>query len=151
MHPLVRFATMYTTINLSAIGIVWGFSIEPMKDILRASTLLILIMVIGSVWMGDTGAIYTRLFDSFAPQSQLSTIVKQGIVCVADVVFHVLPIVLIGISKEPVSYVIAAMILALWLLLFRNKIDDIYVPGIKIMYSMALITVVLIGILLYTF
>jgi hypothetical protein len=135
--------------NLYAIAICWWFSIESCKDILRASTFIILI-VIGTVWVtSDIGVIYTALFDSYMPHTTVSSQHKQYIVCAADILFHIGPVILIGLPQHAASMGIAYLLFLTWLLFFYDKIQYIYAPGIRVWYPFMSVTIIVLCSILF--
>jgi hypothetical protein len=102
---------------------------EQLKDIMRASTVLILI-VVASTWVtGDLTTIYIELFDSFSTII-LSTQAKHMIVFIVDVLIHVVPVFLIGLPKKRHSMMIATLVLMMWYGMVRERIHEIYSPSV---------------------
>jgi hypothetical protein len=102
---------------------------EQLKDIMRASTVLILI-VVASTWVtGDLTTIYIELFDSFSTII-LSTQAKHMIVFIVDVLIHVVPVFLIGLPKKRHSMMIATLVLMTWYGMVRERIHEIYSPSV---------------------
>ena len=123
-----RIASMYTNLNLSLL-LFYRWMPEKLKDIMRASTLLILI-VVASTWItGDLTTIYIELFDSFSTII-LSTQAKHIIVFIADVLLHVVPVFLIGLPKTRQSMMIASLALITWYGMVRERIHEIYSPSV---------------------
>lgn len=140
MSNMLRLSTMYTNINLCAIALCWWFSIELLKDILHASTLLIIVAV-ASIWiMGDIRTTYVELVDSFAPMNTLSSLQKQGIAVVADILFHVGPLLLIGLSHHPLSVIGAYLLFVAWYCVYRDKITQVYAPSVSTTYPILFVT-----------
>lgn len=136
MHPLARVAMMYTHLNL--IG-VFSFSyVSPfLQDIIRASTFLILIVIV-TVWLsGDLPQIYGELVDSFAPSIAIPSSLNQGyvplkliIAGIMDVVLHVVPCFMVGFPQMGSSFLIAMLILLGWYGWARPHIHEIYSPSV---------------------
>ena len=120
---LLRLLSMYTNLNLLAL-LFYPYASEQIRDIMRASTLLILI-VTASIWP-NAKIIYPDLFDSFAPGNTVSLSVKYTVVFIFDMVFHVLPVILIGLPHKLISYFFASVILFIWYRLVKDRICEIY-------------------------
>ena len=118
-----RLLSMYTNINLLAL-LFYPYASEQIRDIMRASTLLILI-VAASIWP-NAKTIYPDLFNSFSPGNTVSLSVKYTVVFIFDMVFHVLPVILIGLPHNMISYFFASVILFIWYRLVRHRINEIY-------------------------
>ena len=82
-----RLLSMYTNINLLAL-LFYPYASEQIRDIMRASTLLILI-VAASIWP-NAKTIYPDLFDSFSPGNTVSLSVKYTVVFIFDIFLHLL-------------------------------------------------------------
>lgn len=129
MTPFFRVAKMYTTWNLCAIGLCWYVQVG--QDIVRGNSLLILIVLL-TVWITyDISSLYVELFDSFAPDTTISSESKQAILFVADMLLHVVPVVLIGLPHDRISLLIAYILYLVWFQLFHDKIHEIYSPRIN--------------------
>ena len=130
---LTRFLSMYTTLNLFALILFYKDASDTIRDIMRASTFLIAIVVATSVWINPF-PIYRTLFDSFAPPEYQATIplnTKYGIVFIFDMLFHVIPLVVIGLPHNSTSMLIACTILLVWYGVMRHRIHEIYTSGIS--------------------
>jgi len=124
-----RLASMYTNLNLSAL-IFYRWMPEWIRDIMRASTLLIF-TVVASVWStGDMKIVYLELFDSFAPNVDVSSRLKYRIVFVFDILLHVVPVFLVGLPTTPYSFIIAYCLLLTWFRTVRKRIHEIYSPTV---------------------
>jgi hypothetical protein len=99
------------------------------KDIIRSSTLLILI-VVASTWItGDVNTIYTELFDSFTIL-EISAEWKNAIVFAADVLLHVVPVFIVGLPKTRISLLMGSGLLLTWYSVVRERIYQIYSPSV---------------------
>ena len=130
---LTRFLSMYTTLNLFVLLLFYQNAPEYVCDILRASTLLILVVVATSVWTNPF-PIYRTLFDSFAPpryQAITPLYTKYGIVCIADILFHVVPLLVIGLPQYGISMLIACGILLAWYAMMHRRIHEIYTTDVS--------------------
>ena len=140
MSNVLRLSAMYTNLNLCAIALCWWFSVELLKDILRASTLLIAVAV-ASIWiMGDIRTTYVELVDSFAPMNTLSQLQKQGIAFIADILFHVGPLLLIGLPHQLLSMIGAYLLFVAWYQVYRDKITQLYAPSVSTTYPILFVT-----------
>jgi len=142
MPGFTRLLLMYTNINLCGVG-VYPWLSPVVKDVVRASTLLILVAV-ARVWLsGDAGSIYAELFNSFALSGNaevadvLPTRIKQLCVIVFDVLFHIVPLVAVGVPKSPAALCIAVGLLLTWYAFTRNRIGEIYAPSVPADESIA--------------
>jgi len=128
MSRMQRLASMYTNLNLCALA-VYKWMPEQLKDIIRASTLLILI-VVASTWItGDVNTIYTELFDSFT-SCMISAEWKHAIVFAADVLLHVVPVFVVGLPQTRMSLLIGSGLLLTWYSIVRERICQIYSPSV---------------------
>lgn len=133
-----RLLSMYTILNVCAVLTI-SWMPEPIKDIIRASTLLI-VVVMFTIWTsGKTRIIYEELFDSFAPNNDIHPDIKFRTTLVADFLLHVVPLLVIGLPLLSESMFIAYMILLMWYVPVRGDIHAIYsksVPADKgILYA----------------
>lgn len=126
---------MYTHINL--MGVI-GFSYlsPPLQDVVRASTFLIL-MVILTVWFsGDLPQIYGELVQALLPLVQsfspfsLSSTITYVIAFVMDVLLHVVPCCMLGLPESPASFLVALLMLWCWYGIARPYIHEIYSPSV---------------------
>ena len=121
-----RLASMYTILNLCAVLMIRWLP-EFLKDIVRASTLLILVVIV----IAFNPQAYGELFDSFAPDYvSIPSSIKMGIMFIADILFHVVPVVLIGLPQVSHSILIAYGILIAWYSQVRERIGEIYSPSV---------------------
>jgi hypothetical protein len=128
MSCVQRLSSMYTNLNLGAL-VVYKWMPERIKDIIRASTLLILI-VVASTWItGDVNTIYTELFDSFTIL-EISAEWKNAIVFAADVLLHVVPVFIVGLPKTRISLLMGSGLLLTWYSMVRERIHQIYSPSV---------------------
>lgn len=130
---LIRFLSMYTTLNVLALILFYQDASNTIRDIMRASTFLIAVVVATSVWINPF-PIYRALFDSFAPPKYQATVplhTKYGIVFIFDMLFHVIPLVAIGLPHNSTSMLIACSILLLWYSAAHRRIHKIYTSGIS--------------------
>jgi hypothetical protein len=130
-----RLASMYTNINLVFV-LLFRWLPESVQDIVRASTLLILV-VVSTIWFsGDLVQTYGELADSFiSGQSvhrvSLPRIVHIGIAALGDVLLHVVPVFAIGLPQMGSSFLIAFGLLSSWYATARRHIHAIYAPSIQ--------------------
>ena len=129
---LTRFLSMYTTLNLLVLFLFYQDASDTIRDIMRASTFLRAVVVATSVWINPF-PIYRTLFDSFAPKYQATVplYAKYGIVFIFDMLFHVIPLVVIGLPHNGESMLIACTILLAWYGVMRHRIHEIYAQEIS--------------------
>ena len=120
---------MYTNWNLVGVA-ASPWLPEPVKDIVRASSLLILV-VMATLWVKeDMIRIYGEVVDTFSLQC-LPKVVKIEIAFLFDMVLHVGPVLLLGLPTNSLSFLYAAALLGAWYAWARNKIGWIYAPSIQ--------------------
>ena len=120
---------MYTNWNLMGV-VASPWLPEPITDIVRASSLLILV-VMATLWVKeDMIQIYGEVVDTFLLQS-VPRVVKIEIAFLFDMVLHVGPVLLLGLPTNGISYLWAAALLGVWYAWARNKIGWIYAPSIQ--------------------
>ena len=140
-----RLAMMYTNINMCGVLL---FSYMPIfvQDIIRASTLLILVAV-STVWLsGNVLEVYHDLFDSFTPRILvIPDSIKTGIMVCYDILFHIVPCLILGLPYHIISYFIAYGIMLLWFIMIRNRLSYIYSP--KISFKRGIIIAGILGII----
>lgn len=124
-----RIASMYTHLNLVFV-LLFRWLPETLQDIVRASTLLILV-VVSSIWLsGDLLVTYREFVDSFG-MSSLPPKFLWGLAVAGDVLLHVVPLLLIGLPRQKSSMLIAFGILSVWYACNRHRIHEIYIPRIQ--------------------
>ena len=120
---------MYTHLNLLFV-LLFRWLPESVRDVVRASTLLILVVVC-SIWLsGDLVQTYGEFADSFGASSQ-PCMLRIGLIAMGDILLHVVPISVIGLPRTRRSYALAFGILASWYATNRHQIHAIYVPSIQ--------------------
>jgi hypothetical protein len=127
-----RLASMYTNINLVFV-LLFHWLPEDIQDVVRASTLLILV-VVSTLWFsGDLIRTYGELADSFISVHSvaLPRVVRIGIAAMGDMLLHVVPVFLLGYPRESRSFLIAFGILSTWYATARRHIHVIYAPSIQ--------------------
>jgi hypothetical protein len=129
----MRLVSMYTNWNLVGVA-ASPWLPEPVKDIVRASSLLILV-VMATLWIKeDMIQIYGEVVDTFLPKVTLCAlprVVKIEIAFLFDMVLHVGPVLLLGLPTNGLSFIYAAALLGMWYAWARNKIGWIYAPSIQ--------------------
>ena len=125
----MRLASMYTNWNLVGVA-ASPWLPAPVKDIVRASSLLILV-VMATLWVKeDMIRIYGEVVDTFSLQC-LPKVVKIEIAFLFDMILHVGPVLLLGLPTNSLSFLYAAALLGMWYAWARNKIGWIYAPSIQ--------------------
>ena len=128
INPFVRFLSMCTTLNLIA-HLLYHWMPPFAQDIVRASSLLIL-LVTGSAWIfGDIRTIYHELYYSFTTY-HVPSHVLYGIVFLFDVLFHLVPVLIIGLPHHAHSMWIGIFLLLVWYCMNRHRIHDLYAPSV---------------------
>ena len=143
-ETVFRLFAMYTNINLFGI-VLYPWLLPAFRDLVRASTLLILAAVATTWLSGKAGVIHVELFNSFASLESSRDVpdgVKQLCVLFFDALFHVLPIFLVGLPRSPVSVAVACGLLLAWYALVRHRIHTIYAPSVPADQSIACATIV---------
>ena len=126
---LLRLFQMYTVINLFFV-IFHRRLPEWAQDIIRASTLLILVVVAISSWFsGNISTIYIEFFDSFF-KAAFSDTTKIIIIATIDIIIHTVPLFIMGMPRTPSSFIWAYSIMLVWYAVFRDQIKKIYVPSV---------------------
>ena len=137
---------MYTNINVCGVLLI-PWMPEPMQDVVRASTLFILIAVSTAWFSGNLIEIYHSLIDSFTPDGIiLSDSMKTGIVFFYDVLFHVVPFLILGLPHHAYSLFVAYGIIVGWFMLVRDRLPSIYSP--KVSFDRGIIAAGIIGLIL---
>jgi hypothetical protein len=118
---------------------------ELMQDVIRASTLLILVAV-ATVWFsGNLIEVYHDLIDSFTPDGLvLSDSIKTGIMIFYDALFHVVPCLVLGLPLYVHSLFIAYGMLVAWYTVMRHKLPSIYSP--KVSFGKGIIVAGIVGV-----
>jgi hypothetical protein len=120
---------MYTNLNLVFV-LLFRCLPEDIQDVVRASTLLILV-VVSTLWFsGDLIRTYGELVDSFGSFA-LPRVVRIGIAATGDFLLHVIPVFLIGLPRMGRSFLIAFGLLSSWYATARRHIHAIYAPSIQ--------------------
>jgi hypothetical protein len=120
---------MYTNLNLVFV-LLFRWLPEDIQDVVRASTLLILV-VVSTLWFsGDLIRTYGELVDSFGSFA-LPRVVRIGIAATGDFLLHVIPVFLIGLPRMGRSFLIAFGLLSSWYATARRHIHAIYAPSIQ--------------------
>jgi hypothetical protein len=129
MEPLQRLSLMYTNINLLFVFLFHWMPVG-LHDIIRASSLLVLVMV-STIWFsGDLFGIYVDLYNSFGAMMDVSSTTKALTVFCFDMLQHVAPVLYLGLPHSPTSLVFAYGLILTWYLSVKEKIGKIYVPTI---------------------
>ena len=123
---------MYTNLNLVFV-LLFHWLPDRAQDVVRASTLLILV-VVSSIWFsGDLVRTYGELVDSFisARSIALPRVVRIGIAAMGDFLLHVVPVFILGYPRDSRSFMIAFGLLSSWYATARRHIHAIYAPSIQ--------------------
>jgi hypothetical protein len=101
---------------------------EPIRDVIRASSLIVL-LIVAFVWFNsDLSLLYIDLFHSFAPSlaPRIPNPIKLATVTIFDALTHVVPCLLVGLPQFAHSLIFALCVVLLWYRWARNKIQSIY-------------------------
>jgi len=142
MNTIPRLLSMMTIQNLILL-LFFKWYPSWFQDILRGTSLMIMLMVVFTWTSVPMFQYYVHLFRSFP--SFLPTITDQEIIIILtilDFIFHFLPILLIGIPHFPISLLIGYGLLCIWFILFGKQIHHIYIPGINEKQSLYLTGIV---------
>ena len=127
---------MYTNLNLVFV-LLFRFLPDRAQDVVRASTFLILLVVVSTIWFsGDLVRTYGELVDSFINANgvrryALPRVVRIGIAAMGDFLLHVVPVFAIGLPNQGQSFLIAFGLLSSWYATARHRIHAIYAPSIQ--------------------
>lgn len=135
MVTVLRFAQMYTNINILflLIWILWGES--AYGDVLRANSLLILFAV-SYLWItGTNWQFYLDFYTSLSgPNLERTTVIYLSMI--VDLLAHLLPVLIIGlpITRPIFSVGVASICALLWYLALRrnNRIQNVYVDTLPV-------------------
>jgi hypothetical protein len=101
---------------------------EPIRDVIRASSLIVL-LIVAFVWFNsDLSLLYIDLFHSFAPSlaPRIPNPIKLATVTIFDALTHVVPCLLVGLPQFAHSLIFAFSFLLLWYSWARKKLHTIY-------------------------
>lgn len=121
-----RLLSMYTTWNLFGVA---AYSKLPagLQDVVRASSLIVLMVIALVWWTADLGVLYVDLFDSFLPSMPISRSIKIAIVAAMDALTHVVPCLLVGLPQSAVSLMAAFLMVMAWYIGHgRERLHQIY-------------------------
>jgi hypothetical protein len=97
------------------------------QDVIRASSLLILAAV-ATVWFsGNVIEVYHDLIDSFTPRGMMiPDSIKTGIMIFYDILFHIAPVLILGLPYHVISLFVAYGIMLAWFITARHRLPSIY-------------------------
>ena len=126
-----RLLGMLTNANVCGV-LLFPWMPAPVQDVIRASTLLILVAV-ATVWFsGNLIEVYHDLIDSFTPAGWvIPDSIKTGIMIFYDALFHVVPFLVLGLPLYVHSLFIAYGMLVVWYIIMRHKLPSIYSPKVS--------------------
>ena len=135
---------MYTNANVCGV-LLFPWMPAPVQDVIRASTLLILVAV-ATVWFsGNLIEVYHDLIDSFTPTGVLlPDSIKTGIMIFYDALFHVIPFLVLGLPLYVHSLFIAYGMLVVWYIIMRHKLPSIYSP--KVSFGKGIVVAGIVGV-----
>jgi uncharacterized membrane protein YphA (DoxX/SURF4 family) len=116
---------MYTTWNLFGVA-AYAHLPAGLQDVVRASSLIVLMVVAMVWWTADLGELYVDLFDSFAA-IRIPRPIKIAAVGAADILTHVVPCLLVGLPQSAVSLMAAFLLVMGWYIGHgRERLERIY-------------------------
>lgn len=123
-----RFAMMYTNLNMCGV-FLFPWMPECVQDVIRASTLLVLVAV-ATVWFSeDVIEVYHDLIDSFTPDGMMiPDSIKTEIAVGCDILFHIVPCMVLGLPYYIISLFVAYGIMAVWYKMTCHRLSSIYSP-----------------------
>ena len=135
---------MYTNINMCGV-LLFEYMPESVKDVIRASSMFIL-SAVATVWIsGNVLEVYEDLVDSFTPEGViLPNFMKRGIMIVYDILFHIVPFVILGLPHHIISLCIAYGIIVIWFMMTRHDLSSIY--SSKIVFKRGMVVAGLVGV-----
>jgi hypothetical protein len=140
-----RLGLMYTNINVCGV-LLFSWMPPVVQDVIRASSLLILAAV-ATVWFsGDVIEVYHDLIDSFTPRGyMIPDSIKTGIMIFYDILFHIVPVLIIGLPQHVISVYVAYGIMLAWFMMARHRLPSIY--SSKVSFDKGMIVAGMVGVL----
>ena len=140
-----RLGLMYTNINICGV-LLFSWMPPVIQDVIRASTMLILAAVTTVWFSGNMIEVYHDLIDSFTPRGlMIPDSIKTGIVIFYDILFHVLPFLILGLPYHISSLFIAFGIMITWFMMVRHRLPSIYSP--KVSFDRGIVVAGMVGVL----
>lgn len=123
---------MYTNINMCGV-VLFGYLPEYVKDVIRASSMLILAAV-ATVWFsGSVLEVYHDLVDSFTPRDViLPDYMKTWIM-------------ILGLPHRIISIFVAYGIMVAWFMMTRHDLSSIY--SSKVSFDRGMVAAGLVGVI----
>lgn len=136
---------MYTNINMCGV-LLFVYLPEYVKDVIRASSMLILAAV-ATVWFsGSVLEVYHDLVDSFTPRDViLPDYMKTWIMIFYDILFHIVPFVILGLPHRIISIFVAYGIMVAWFMMTRHDLSSIY--SSKVSFDRGMVSAGLVGVI----
>lgn len=136
---------MYTNVNTCGV-LLFPYMPIFIQDVIRASTLFIMAAV-ATVWFsGNVIEVYHDLVDSFTPDGLiLPDSIKTAIMIFYDVLFHVIPCVILGLPYRIISLVVAYALMGVWFIMTRHRLPFIYSP--KVSFDRGIIVAGMVGVI----
>ena len=141
-----RLGLMYTNINVCGV-LLFSWMPPAVQDVIRASSLLILAAV-ATVWFsGNVLEVYHDLIDSFTPQGTIiPDSIKTGIMIFYDILFHIVPVLIIGLPYHVISLCVAYGIMLVWFMMARHRLPSIY--SSKVSFDKGMIVAGMVGVMM---
>ena len=140
-----RLAMMYTNINICGV-LLFPYLPPFVQDVIRASTMFILAAVT-TVWFSENVLeVYHDLIDSFTPRGlMIPDSIKTGIMIFYDILFHIVPFLILGLPHHIISLFIAYGIMVAWFMMTRHRLSSIY--SSKVSFDRGIVVAGLVGVL----
>ena len=140
-----RLAMMYTNINTCGV-LVFPYMPIFIQDVIRASTLFIMAAV-ATVWFsGNVIEVYHDLVDSFTPDGFIvPDSIKTAIMIFYDMLFHVVPCLILGLPYRIISLVVAYALMVVWFIMTRHRLPFIY--SSKVSFDRGIIVAGMVGVI----
>jgi len=141
-----RLGLMYTNINICGV-LLFPWMPSAVQDVIRASSILILAAV-ATVWFsGNIIEVYHDLIDSFTPRGlMIPDSIKTGMMIFYDILFHIAPVLILGLPHHAISLFVAYGIMLIWFMMARHRLPSIY--SSKVSFDKGMIVAGIVGVIL---
>lgn len=132
MKPVFRLVLSYTTWNIALVLVAFGMPVEEwLRDFARANSLLIA-AAISYIWItGHAFRVRAAMFASYSAL-RVRPAYRDAFMLLIDLTFHFLPVILVGLPRQPESVLVALAVMMVWMTAVRRRIHEIYVPDIDV-------------------
>lgn len=125
MELLYRTLFKISNINLISILLLYRHVGEPIRDVMRANCLIIMMMILYLWSSGNMIHIYDEMYEKIT-HHKINDQFKYVLCVLIDVIFHIVPVLIIGLPKNLSSIFISYMIIMVWFLCFERYLSEIY-------------------------